>query len=210
MTEATGLSPEQIRQRIGCLTASNMRRALSVLKSGKPSEDRESYKRELVAERLVGYAMDHYVTPAMQHGIDNEPVAKEEYTWATGNLIEPMPSVPHPVIPFLLATPDGRIEADVGIEIKCPTSAKFVSWRLAGVVPEEHKPQMLAQCLCAGFAAVEFIAYDPRMPEGQRLFVRRFTPTADELAAVEAGAIAFLEEVDEMFEQFTTTPAVAE
>jgi len=208
MTEATGLSPEQIRQRIGCLTASNMRRALSVLKSGKPSEDRESYKRELVAERLVGYAMDHYVTPAMQHGIDNEPVAREEYTWATGNLIEPMPSVPHPVIPFLLATPDGRIEADVGIEIKCPTSAKFVMWKLAGVVPEEHKPQMLAQCLCAGFAAVEFIAYDPRMPEGQRLFVRRFTPTADELAAVEAGAIAFLQEVDEMFEQFTTTPAV--
>ena len=210
MTEATGLSPEQIRQRIGCLTASNMRRALSVLKSGKPSEDRESYKRELVAERLVGYAMDHYVTPAMQHGIDNEPVAKEEYTWATGNLIEPMPTVPHPVIPFLLATPDGRIEADVGIEIKCPTSSKFVAWKLAGVVPEEHKPQMLAQCLCAGFAAVEFIAYDPRMPEGQRLFVRRFTPTADELAAVEAGAIAFLQEVDEMFEQFTTTPAVAE
>jgi hypothetical protein len=208
MTEATGLSPEQIRQRIGCLTASNMRRALSVLKSGKPSEDREAYKRELVAERLVGYAMDHYVTPAMQHGIDNEPVAKEEYTWATGNLIEPMPSVPHPVIPFLLATPDGRIESDVGIEIKCPTSAKFVAWKLAGVVPEEHKPQMLAQCLCAGFAAVEFIAYDPRMPEGQRLFVRRFTPTADELAAVEAGAIAFLQEVDEMFEQFTTTPAV--
>jgi hypothetical protein len=208
MTEATGLSPEQIRQRIGCLTASNMRRALSVLKSGKPSEDRESYKRELVAERLVGFAMDHYVTPAMQHGIDNEPVAKEEYTWATGNLIEPMPSVPHPVIPFLLATPDGKIEADVGIEIKCPASAKFVAWKLAGVVPEEHKPQMLAQCLCAGFAAVEFIAYDPRMPEGQRLFVRRFTPTADELAAVEAGAIVFLQEVDEMFEQFTTTPAV--
>jgi hypothetical protein len=207
-TSATGLSPDQIRQRIGCLTASNMRRALSMLKSGKPSEDRESYKRELVAERLVGYAMDHYVTPAMQHGIDNEPVAKEEYTWATGNLIEPMPSVPHPVIPFLLATPDGRIESDVGIEIKCPTSAKFVAWKLAGVVPEEHKPQMLAQCLCAGFAAVEFIAYDPRMPEGQRLFVRRFTPTADELAAVEAGAIAFLEEVDEMFEQFTTTRAV--
>ena len=59
MTEATGLSPEQIRQRIGCLTASNMRRALSVLKSGKPSEDREAYQRELVAERLVGFAMDH-------------------------------------------------------------------------------------------------------------------------------------------------------
>lgn len=205
---ATGLSPEQIRQRIGCLTASNVKRAMSFLKTGKSSEDREAYKRELVAERLVGYAMDHYVTPAMQHGIDNEAAAKDAYTWLTGVLIEPLPSIPHPTIAHFLATPDGRIEADIGVEVKCPTSAKFVSWKLAGVVPDEHKPQMIAQCLCANFAAVEFIAYDPRMPEGQRLFVRRFVPTQEELAAVEAGAIQFLAEVDAMFEAFTTTPEV--
>jgi hypothetical protein len=207
---ATGLSPEQIRQRIGCLTASNMRRALAMLKNGKSSEDRESYKRELVAERLVGFAMEHYVTPAMQWGIDNEGPAKDAYTWQTGNFIEPMQTIPHPIIPYFLATPDGRIEADIGVEVKCPTSSKFVSWKLAGVVPDEHKPQMIAQCLCAGFSAVEFIAYDPRMPDGQRLFVRRFVPTAEELAAVEAGAVQFLAEVEEMFEAFTTSPAVAE
>jgi hypothetical protein len=207
---ATGLSPEQIRQRIGCLTASNMRRALSFLKNGKSSEDRESHKRELVAERLVGYAMEHYVTPAMQHGIDNEAGAKDAYTWATGNIIEPMPTVPHPTVPFRLATPDGRISAKVGAEVKCPTSAKFIAWKLAGVVPEEHKVQMIEQCICAGFEEVEFIAFDPRMPDGQRLFVRRFVPTAEELAAVEAGAVQFLAEVEEMFEAFTTSPAVAE
>ena len=72
---ATGLSPEQIRQRIGCLTASQMRRALDFTAKGKSSADREAYKREMVAERLVGYAMDHYVSPAMQHGIVNEAAA---------------------------------------------------------------------------------------------------------------------------------------
>jgi hypothetical protein len=206
---ATGLSPEQIRQRIGCLTASNMRRALAMLKNGKPSEDRETYKRELVAERLVGYAMDHYVTPYMQHGIDNEGPAKDAYTWLTGNMIEPLPSIVHPTIPHFLATPDGRIAADIGVEVKCPTSAKFVAWKLAGVVPDEHKAQMIAQCLCAGFDAVEFIAFDPRMPDGQQLFVRRFVPTPEEREQVEAGARAFLAEVDEMFEAFTTTPEAA-
>ena len=205
---ATGLSPEQIRQRIGCLTASQMKRALSFLKNGKSSEDRESYKRELVAERLVGFAMAHYVTPAMQHGIDHEAAAKDAYTWATGNLIEPMPTVPHPTVPYRLATPDGRIAPKVGAEVKCPTSAKFIAWKLAGVVPDEHKVQMVEQCLCAGFDEVEFIAFDPRMPEGQRLFVRRFTPTEEELQQVEAGAIQFLAEVDAMFEAFTTTPEV--
>jgi len=206
----TGLSPEQIRQRIGCLTASNMRRALAMLKNGKPSEERETYKRELVAERLVGYALDHYVTPAMQHGIDNEGPAKDAYTWLTGNMIEPLPSIAHPTIPHFLATPDGRIEPKVGVEVKCPTSTKFVAWKLAGVVPEEHKPQMIAQCLCAGFDAVEFIAFDPRMPDGQQLFVRRYVPSADERAAVLSGAIAFLAEVDAMFDAFTSTPEIAD
>jgi len=204
-----GLSPEQIRQRIGCLTASNMRRALAMLKNGKPSEDRETYKRELVAERLVGYAMDHFVTPYMQHGIDNEGPAKDAYTWLTGNMIEPLPTIAHPEIAHFLATPDGRIEAKVGVEVKCPTSTKFVSWKLAGVVPDEHKAQMIAQCLCAGFDAVEFIAFDPRMPDGQRLFVRRYAPTQEERDAVQAAAVQFLVEVDAMFDAFTTTPEVA-
>ena len=205
---ATGLSPEQIRQRIGCLTASGVKRALSFKRDGKSSEDREAYKRELVAERLVGYAMDHFVNAAMQHGIDNEAAAKDAYTWQTGNLIEPLPTIAHPVIPHFLATPDGRIEPDVGVEVKCPTSAKFVAWKLAGVVPDEHKPQMIAQCLCAEFSAVEFIAFDPRMPEGQRLFVRRFTPTQEERDQVEAAALEFLAEVDAMFDTFTATPEI--
>lgn len=209
MIEATGLSAQQIRQRIGCLTASQMRRAMAMLKNGKPSEDRVSYMRELVAERLTDAAMQHYVTPAMQHGIDNEGPAKEAYEWATGNIIEPMETIAHPTIAHFLATPDGRISPTVGVEVKCPTSAKFVMWKLAGEVPDEHKPQMIAQCLCAGFDSVEFIAYDPRMPEGQRLFVRRFTPTADERAQVKDAAVKFLSEVDAMFEAFTTAEAVA-
>jgi hypothetical protein len=208
MTEATGLSPEQIRQRVGCLTASSIKRALAVLKNGKPSDDRSAYMRELVAERLVGYAQSNYVTAAMQHGIDAEPLAKEAYAWATGRLVEPMPTVPHPKIPYFMATPDGRIDAATGIEIKCPNSAKFIAWRLEGVVPEEHKLQMIAQCLCAGFSSVEFIGFDPRMPEPQQLFVRRFTPTADELAAVEAGAVQFLAEVGMMLAAVVATPSI--
>lgn len=209
MIESTGLSAAQIRQRIGCLTASQMRRAMATLKNGKPSEDQLSYMRELVAERLTDAAMQHYVTPAMQHGIDNEGPAKEAYEWATGNIIEPMETVGHPTIAHFLATPDGRIAPRVGVEVKCPTSAKFVMWKLSGEVPDEHKPQMIAQCLCAGFDSVEFIAYDPRMPDGQRLFVRRFTPTADELREVEQGAVAFLGKVEAMFETFTTTAVIA-
>jgi len=205
---ATGLSTEQLRQRLGCLTASQMKRAMSFTTKGKPTEDRSSYQREMLAERMVGFAMDHYVSPAMQHGIDQEGAAKEAYSWLTGNMIEPLPTIAHPSIPFFLATPDGMLNPDVGVEVKCPTSAKFVLWKLAGEVPEEHKAQMVAQCLCAGFGEVEFIAFDPRMPDGQRLFVRRFKPSDEDMAAVAKAAETFLGEVEEMFNVFTTTPVV--
>jgi hypothetical protein len=56
---------------------------------------------------------------------------------------------------------------------------------------------------CTGRAWVDFVAYDPRMPEPQRLFVRRYTPTAEEIAEVEAEAVKFLQEVEAMFDQLT-------
>lgn len=216
MAEFTGLSPQQIRQRIGCLTASRMAAAMSFLKAKKKdeppasSEARERLKRELLAERITDLAVPHYVTPAMQHGIDNEPVAKDAYMLLTGNLIESMPTIPHPAIPNFMATPDGRISSRIGVEVKCPETVKFIAWRLAGVVPDEHKAQMTTQCLCAGFEEVEFIAFDPRVPEPHQLFVRRFRPTQEERDAVEQAALQFLEELELMFDAFVTTPTIEE
>jgi hypothetical protein len=64
----------------------------------------------------------------------------------------------------LRGSPDGLVD-DGLIEIKCPNSSTFLSWILAGVVPEDHKPQMALQAACTGRPWVDFVAYDPRMPE---------------------------------------------
>lgn len=190
--------------RTGVLTASRMPAAMSRLKSGADSAERRALKIEILAERLTGDVVPHYVTPAMQHGIDTEPAARATYELSRGVLVEECGFIPHPTIPDYGCSPDGRI-GQLGIEIKCPTTAKYLSWRLAGVVPDEHKPQMAAQCVCAGFDAVEFIAFDPRLPKHLQLFVVRFTPTQEERDAVEAAAREFLAEVDQMFQQLTET-----
>lgn len=193
--------------RTGALTASRMAAAMSKLKNGADSAERKALKIEVLAERLTGDVVDHYVTPAMQHGIDTEPAARATYEMQTGQLVSECPFIPHPTIPDFGCSPDGRISQTLGLEIKCPTTAKYLTWRLAGVVPEEHKPQMLAQCVCAGFEAVEFVAFDPRLPKHLQLFVVRYTPTQAERDAVESAAREFLAEVDAMFEQLTTTEA---
>ena len=189
--------------RTGKLTASRMKNAMKYLKGGADSADRKNLKVEILCERLTGDIVDKFVNQAMQWGIDKEPEAKEQYELKTGRLIKDVGFVDHPKIEFCGASPDGLVDGDTAVEIKCPTTSTFINWILAGVVPDDHKPQMCLQALCTGRPWVDFVAYDPRMPEAQRLFVRRYTPTAEELAEVEAEAIKFLQEVEEMFEQLT-------
>ncbi len=197
------LNPEDIVARLGKLTGSRMRDAMDFRKDGKPSQAREKLIMEIVAERMTNVLVPHYVTPAMQWGIDNEPLAKLAYMEKTGNKLHPCGFIDHPEIEFFGATPDGLVDAGL-IEIKCPTTTTFLGWIKAGIVPPEHTPQMRAQMLCTGAKWVDFCAFDQRMPEGKRLFIRRYTPTVEELAKVEAAAIQFLAEVEQLFEDVTT------
>lgn len=200
-------TPGWIKQRIGHLTASRMKDAMDFLKSGKPSENRTKYAMELVAERMCDYATSHYVTDAMQYGIDMEPHAKQAYEARTGLLLADAGFLVHPTIEWFGASPDGLVGADGLAEFKVPTPVTYVRWLANGVVPEEHKPQMLAQMACTGRQWCDFVAYNPRANVGSQLFIRRFQPDPEEVAKVEEYARQFLAEVDQLFELVTTKEA---
>lgn len=195
-----------LAEREGKLTASRMADAMSFRKDKKPAAARTDYMRELCAERAVGGSVRHFVTPAMQHGLDYEEEAWFAYEAHTGIMLDapPQPFFDHPTIPYCGASPDRFCGPDGLAETKCPTTAVFMEWVLAGVVPEEHKPQMILQLDVTGRKWCEFIAYDPRIKvPARRLFIRRYVPTPEEIGAVRAAARQFLEEVDVMFELFT-------
>ena len=159
---------------------------------------------ELLAERVSGYAVDHYVTPAMQWGIDNQPHAIAAYEAETGELVGPEVFVLHPEIDWAGATPDGTIGRDGLIEVKCPTTPTHLTWLLAGEVPEQHRLQMTFQLACARRQWVDFVSYDPRIKGKAQLFIRRFEPSRDEIEKVEAGAREFLNELEAMSLQLET------
>lgn len=205
--------------RVGKLTASRMADAMAMVKDGpklkdgtqkyKPGAARASLLRDLLAERLVGSAKDHYVTAAMQWGIDHEEDAAAAYEAHTGNILRPGGFLDHHTIANFGATPDRLIGREGLLEIKCPTTETYVKWVTEGVVPDEHRPQMAAQLLCFKRRWCDFAAYDPRVPAGQQLFVRRFAPTPQYLAEVEQAAVAFLRDLDLMFDLFTRNLANA-
>lgn len=193
-------SGQWFQARIGKLTASSMGMAMDFLKNGAPSQKRKDLMADIVGERMTDELRATYVTPAMQWGNEKEPFAKAAYEARTGLTIQDAGFVEHPTIENFGASPDGFLSDDGLIEIKCPSTTTFIAWKLAGVVPEQHKPQMLAQLACTGRKWCEFVAFDPRVKVGMQLFIRRFEPTAEEIKEVETAAIQFLKEVEEMFE----------
>lgn len=189
-------------QRTGKLTASRMAAAMSFLKTGKESSERRKLKIEILAERLTGDIVPKFTNDAMQWGIDKEPEAKAAFEAKMGLIVTDVGFVDHPNLENCGASPDGLVSDGSLIEIKCPTTGRHLEYLLAGVVPEEYRPQMTLQSACMG-KPVWFVSYDPRLPEKQSLFIRKFEPTEKDIKEVEAAAVQFLSEVDEMFELIT-------
>lgn len=197
-----------LNQRVGKLTASRMAAAMDFTKAGKPGATRVALMKELLAERITGDAVPHFVNDAMRHGIEFEPVAKEEFQVETGDLLTPCGFIEHPSIEYFGASPDSLLGADAVVEFKCPTTTTHIGWILDGKVPDQHKPQILAQLACTRRQRAVFVSFDPRIPGARRMFVREWQPNAEEIAAVEQAAIEFLRELDALFEQITTAEAI--
>ncbi len=189
--------------RIGKITASRMASAMSYLKGGGDSAARKDLKIEILAERLTDNIVPKFVNSAMQWGIDHEAMAKEAFESHTGLKITDVGFIDHPMIEYFGASPDGFVSDGRAIEIKCPTTSTHLKYLLGGVIPDEYKPQMCTQSACTG-KAVWFASFDPRMPKGKQLFIRLYEPTAEEIKNVEAEAVKFLDEVEQMFEQLIT------
>lgn len=188
-----------LQARCGKLTASQAYPVLAMGARGKPLKAREDLLEKLVGERLTGSVAETFKTAAMQWGIDHEAEARDAYAAASGSpWIELTGLVDHPYIPMLGASPDGLVDEEGLVEIKCPTTAVHVRRIAAAVPPPEYVPQMLVQLACTGRRWVDFVSYDPRLlvrhPKAA-LWVVRFEPSRDEIVKAEQLCEEFLEEV---------------
>lgn len=192
-----------LNMRVGRLTASRMADAMAMRKDGKPSESRNKLLVELLAERLTGDATPHFVSAPMLWGIEQEPHAKAAYEAASGTLLDKCGFSLHPEIEHFGASPDAHIGDDTVFEAKCPNSTTHVSWLIERKMPEQHKPQVLAQLACTGRSVAVFVSFDPRMPPNKQLMIVDWLPTREEIEHVEECARNFLSDLDSMFRQLT-------
>ena len=158
--------------RLGKVTASRVADVVAKTKSGY-SASRANYAAQIIAERLTGTVADSYSNAAMQHGTETEPEARSAYEFYQGVTVRQVAFVAHPSIDQAGCSPDGLIDADGLVEIKCPQTATHLETLLGQAVPGKYETQIQFQLACTGRKYCDFVSYDPRMPENMRLFIKR-------------------------------------
>ena len=108
-------SEEWFKARKGKLTGSNIGAALGV----NPWKTPEDLIRQMVRE-YHGTESEFTGNIATEHGTLHEPLATLDYMGDTGNMVQECGFYTHPLHDWLGASPDGLVDDDGVVEVKCP------------------------------------------------------------------------------------------
>jgi putative phage-type endonuclease len=187
-------------QRLGKCTASRVADVIAKTKTGY-STSRENYCVELALERLTGARQESYSNSYMEWGTATEPLARAAYESFTGSIVDEVAMLPHPTIDMAGASPDGLVDTDGQIEIKCPAQATHAKTLLNKKPDGKYITQMQWQMACTGRAWCDFVSFDPRFPQHLQLFVLRIERDKAYISELEKEVTSFLAEVSAMVEK---------
>jgi putative phage-type endonuclease len=190
-----------LRARAGLITASKIADVMSKGKGSAESLTRAKYRAQIIAERLTGEPQeDIYQSAAMIRGTEQEPFGRASYEALRGLLVDQVGIVLHPTIERAGASPDGLVDVDGGLELKCPNTTTHINNIVRATVPPEYVPQIQWGMACTGRAWWDFASYDNRLPAHLSLFVVRVPRDDEFIALAEAAVRAFDAEVEEFIE----------
>jgi len=190
---------EWVRARCSLVTASRVADVCAKTKSGY-SASRASYMGQLLAERLTGQVAESYSNAAMQWGTDHEPQARAVYELATGNFVEEVGFVPHPTVIGSGASPDGLVDPDGMLEIKCPNTSTHWATLKSKAPAGRYQIQMQWQMACTGRKWCDFVSFDPRLTLAKQFICVRVERDDAHIAVLEEEVRRFILELDEEIE----------
>lgn len=182
--------------RVGKVTASRVGDVMAWKKDKSETAARRDYRMQVITEMLTGFPTEYgFETSDMRWGIDHEPHARIIYGDIYQTHVEQVPFLQHPSIEQAGASPDGLIGKKGMLEVKCPRSFTHLNYILENVVPADYIPQMTWQLACDPKREwVDFMSFDPRMPEALRVFVKRFYRKDADIASAEVEVKKFIDE----------------
>lgn len=202
-------SPEWFAARCGKVTASRLYDVMARTKSGYAAS-RQNYMAELICQRLTGKPEEGFTNAAMMRGTELEPVAREMYALNEFDaVISVVGLIDHPTIAGFAASPDGLVNDDGLIEIKCPNTWTHLQTLKTGVPKRQYLLQMHAQMMCTGRKWCDFVSFDDRLPPELAYFKTRIN--FDEVLAeeIEQEVVKFLTELETEIQNITHQESAA-
>jgi predicted phage-related endonuclease len=140
----------------------------------------------------------------MQWGVDCEPMARSAYEIQTGLIVTEVGFVDHPTISMAGASPDGFVGDDGLLEIKCPETKTHIETLASKKAPSKYIPQMQWQMACTGRAWVDFVSFDPRLPDHLMLEIIRVERNQSLIDQYTEAVVTFLDDVSKTVEFLNT------
>lgn len=113
-------------------------------------------------ERISGVKADSYSNEWMQRGHEYQPLAQEQYELETFNKVHNGGFFE--LSDWIGASPDGLIDEDGLIEIKCPKYNTQIGYLIDKEVPKKYSWQIHGQLWVTNRAYCDFVSYHPNLP----------------------------------------------
>lgn len=192
-------SPEWYELRCGVITASAVGQLITPTLKVANNDTSRGLAMLLAAERISGHAEDGYVNADMMRGIEHEPIARDKY--AAHNKVEVVECG------FMVLerdnwrlgySPDGLVDDDGLLEIKCPRGKEHVRTILADQVPARYVAQCQSALLVSGRDWLDFVSFHSGLP----LYTKRVHPDPAWHAVIVEAVAAFEKAAEQLVSDY--------
>lgn len=192
-------SPEWQAARLGKATGS---RFAEVLAGGR-GLTRKAYATQLALEIITGRPGDSFTSQAMALGTEREPLARALYEALTGNFVTEVGFCEHERLSCGVS-PDGLVDDDGGVEIKCPRERTHAEYLSLPAEPASYTAQIQGCMWVTERQWWDFVSFNPSFPANARLIVRRIERDQAYIDRLAEAVESFTGEVQSMVELIRT------
>lgn len=150
-------TPEWYQLRLGRVTASEFAAATA----GGQGKTRKNYMYRLISERMTGIREeDRFISKYMQWGTETEGRALAVYELEMGIDVSRVGFIA--MDEHIGCSPDGMVNDDGLVQVKCPSSRVHVEYMVCDKVPSSCMKQVQGEIMVCERDWSDFWSYDPR------------------------------------------------
>lgn len=159
-------------------------------------------KRKMILEKATEHILgkpcnkDKFLSADMIRGIELEDQARELYIIETFNEVEQVGFIQRDE--YSGCSPDGLVEKDGLIEIKCPKDTVFVEQSISGKIKLDYYAQMQYNMFITGRKWCDYVAYNENFP----LLIRRYERDEEYIKKIEIALEDGIQQVKNIISAF--------